>query len=1330
MKKILLQLQTLSIKCAVFGVAQMLAMLIVLLALLQTVSNSRAAQSAWVHFDNAHMLVYSNDVSGNKVMDFSSAGYMGGGVAIPNVVTVQTLNPSGGDDTAAMQGAINYVGGLAADTNGIRGALQLGTGAFLVSGQINITASGVVVRGSGSGAGGTIIKVTASSPITLFNIVGSGSPSTSGKVSITNSYVPSGAMMFGVSNASGFAVGDTVIIGRTVTTNWIHYLGMDALVHNGATQTWISAGTVITTDRTIKQISGNQITLDAPLTDSFDTSYLGIPAGTMSKYSWTGRISQVGLENFFIQEPAVTTTYASVYMGSLIDSWVRDVVIQDGARCFKTDSSTKRITVDGVIIQHTVATNAAAPAADFDCYGTQLFFNNCKAFGTTGNRMWPFLTQATSTGPIVLLNFYTTEILGITPHQRWTTGVLADNCSLPNTTDGEDRFLGEQGINYCNRGTAGTGQGWATGWSVAWNVISPYFLVSAAPGTKNWCIGGIGTKISDSPNPDGIYDAFGSIVSPQSLYFEQLKERLGGAAIENIGYQLFTISNSPSSRTIPAGANTTFSVNVGDPTLMSNIVALSVSGLPAGASASFNTNSVTSAGNATLTVTASNSIAPGVYTFNVIGASVGLSHTNAISLVIGSFSLSASPASQTVLAGSNTSYTVALATNSSFTGSVNFGVGGLPPGAGASFNPAALNTNGNSTLSLTTASNTPPGNYPLTINGTNGGGISSATVALTINTLVVNSDTLLWTNGAADMNWSSALNWTNITSGGYGPPGIFNDVVFTNFSAAVTGSTINNMVSSDTAVNSLAYENISGFHTTQIALGKTLSVGGSGGLVVGTETDLGNAASVYSTITGAGSALVISNANANLIVRQASASSGGALKATLNLSGLDNFQATIARIELGALGGSARPCGILYLAKTNFITASGASPAIILGGQGGVSGGNSGNGSFLYLGQTNAIFANSISMATFKQGGCLMLFNPAFTGNSPSAYFRATDGVGPVSSWLIADSGSSGGTVNTSGTNDFSGGTVDALVNNLTIARSTTGSGNGNSSGTLTFAAGTMNIGTLQIGVQGSSSANVATATVNVNGAAQLLVATNLELAHVVGGTGAAGTVGTLNVNGGIVQTTNIFGGGGVSTINLNSGTMDLQAGNPFPGSIANVSSLRVGANGVAGNALLKNAASIVVSNTITIATNGMITGNTFITSPGLIVNGTIAPGTPTTTGLLTCLGNVTINGTNMMKLNKNNATNDVLSVGGNLVYGGTLNISVLSGMLAINDSFKLFNATGYSSSFANVVPATPGAGLAWDMSSLAVNGILSVVSSGVGAPHREHQRKWKHAGH
>src|SRR6266540_2207619 len=149
--------------------------------------------------------------------------------------------------------------------------------------------------------------------------------------------------------------------------------------------------------------------------------------------------------------------------------------------------------------------------------------------------------------------------------------------------------------------------------------------------------------------------------------------------------------------------------------------------------------------------------------------------------------------------------------------------------------------------------------------------------------------TIIW-NGASgtDTNWSTSGNWL----GGLAP-GSADDVKFYDDGADATVSNVNNVVNGAFAgsVLSLQYGNTNNFHTTLIESGKTLTV--LGNLSVATDTDNGSAQSVFATITGPGAKLVLSNTAANLIVRQGSANSGGSLRATLDLSGVDTFSATI-----------------------------------------------------------------------------------------------------------------------------------------------------------------------------------------------------------------------------------------------------------------------------------------------------------------------------------------------------------------------------------------------------------------------------------------------------
>jgi hypothetical protein len=492
--------------------------------------------SQWVHADSNGKLVYKTLPPGDRIMDFSFAGYMGGGVSIPSVSVQKTIAPSGTDDTAAIQSAIDAVSALPL-SHGARGAVVLQAGSFSVSAPLTISASGVVVRGSGPGANGTTIKMTGQ-PHTAFNIGGTGSYKTTGSAAaISDTYVPSGAVSFHVNDASGFAVGDAVLVQRPVTAAWVHFMGMDTLVRNGAHQTWIGVGSIITTDRAIAAISVNEITLDVPLSDNFDAQYLSPPGGSIVKYTFAGRISQAGLEDLLVVGPALNVPisqpqYTVLQMDDVIDAWVRNIVVQDTQNSFSIGARAKRVTLQNVNITHTIA-HTGDGMADFSISGTQTLVDRC---ASNGSGSWPILTQGQQTGPIAVVHFTSDQPSGISPHQRWATGLLADECQFPNSPKTSP------GVAYWDRGTHGSGQGWTLGWGVAWNVTTPFVVVQQPPGSQNWCIGCSGAIVEKAPEgstttpPDGIFESSGTLVSPSSLYLAQLCDRLGPQAVANLGY--------------------------------------------------------------------------------------------------------------------------------------------------------------------------------------------------------------------------------------------------------------------------------------------------------------------------------------------------------------------------------------------------------------------------------------------------------------------------------------------------------------------------------------------------------------------------------------------------------------------------------------------------------------------------------------------------------------------------------------------------------------------------------------------------------------------------
>jgi len=514
--------------------------------------NSLYAQNSgkteWVKYDLNGKLVYKTTTAGDRIMDFSHAGYKGGGVALPTIATTITVKPSGtGDDTKAIQAAVDQVAKMPLQ-NGFRGAVELSAGVFNCTSSIIISESGIVLRGKGSDQNGTTIKMSGA-PHTAI-VIGKGNTKVAlGAVEaneqveqistrFVDSYVPFGTTSFNVADAKGFKIGDTIAIYRPTTDAWIHFMEMDNMYREGKKQTWVGAGRQEIAKRIIKAITGNRLTIDVPLADSYDAKFL-LPMGVkVAKIKVLNRVTNVGVEDLHIQCEPLDSSYGNApYAGIRVggdDCWVKNVFAEETMNT--TVLAGDRITMQRVKIKHTYANLGASKPADFSLEGSQNLIDRCEATGGNTYFVW---TSSLITGPNVVLNS-TFKGIGsrIQPHQRWATGLLTDNCTI---ADGN--------IDFMNRGIAGSGHGWTMAWAVAWNCIAKSYIIQNPPGTVNWAIGCIGereqtARLFDSRPiiPDGTFDSHGKPVAIQSLYLAQLQERLGKTGLKNIGYQSNDIS--------------------------------------------------------------------------------------------------------------------------------------------------------------------------------------------------------------------------------------------------------------------------------------------------------------------------------------------------------------------------------------------------------------------------------------------------------------------------------------------------------------------------------------------------------------------------------------------------------------------------------------------------------------------------------------------------------------------------------------------------------------------------------------------------------------------
>jgi autotransporter-associated beta strand protein len=320
----------------------------------------------------------------------------------------------------------------------------------------------------------------------------------------------------------------------------------------------------------------------------------------------------------------------------------------------------------------------------------------------------------------------------------------------------------------------------------------------------------------------------------------------------------------------------------------------------------------------------------------------------------------------------------------------------------------------------------------------------------------------------------------------------------------------------------------------------------------------------------------------------------------------------------------------------------------------------------------------------------------------------------PASTGILVKQGS--GTLSLGGVSTYSGNT---FMNNGTV-QLTTGD-NRLPTGTV------VNIGQ-------SASANLGV--FNLNGRNQEIagldsvsgINTSATLKNAVTNSGPAATL-TLSGSGTYAYGDGSTNNSGMITgpINLmitGSGTQTLGDTNTYTGN----TTVNAGTLALSGTGLINQTPVITVAIGATVDASGRTDG-TLTLSSGQTLSGfgtvkgvltvtsfsTVAPGSVGGLGVLTITSSATLGGTNVMKLDKTSGTNDVLSVGGTLTYGGMLNVTNLSGTLAAGDSFKLFNASAYAGSFSTTnLPVLDG-GLVWDTSALT-NGRLNVVSKP--APH------------
>lgn len=132
------------------------------------------------------------------------------------------------------------------------------------------------------------------------------------------------------------------------------------------------------------------------------------------------------------------------------------------------------------------------------------------------------------------------------------------------------------------------------------------------------------------------------------------------------------------------------------------------------------------------------------------------------------FSLSASPASVTVVQGNSGSSTITSTVTGGFDSAVSLTAAGQPTGVTVTFSSGSITGTGTSTMTFTVATTTATGTYPITVTGTSGSTTETTTVSLTVTNVTAGfSISASPTSISVDRGSSGTVTITTSVTGGF-----------------------------------------------------------------------------------------------------------------------------------------------------------------------------------------------------------------------------------------------------------------------------------------------------------------------------------------------------------------------------------------------------------------------------------------------------------------------------------------------------------------------------------------------------------------------------------
>ena len=472
-------------------------------------------------------------------IDFSYCGYHASEDSIPLAEVKAYVECAEGDMSATIQQAIDYVSSLPIGRDGLRGAVLLGPGTFVLQERLAIEASGVVLRGSGRDI--TVLRKEGFDRGSLLRIEGRQNK-TYGKDTLwVNEVVELGTKEISVTGTKGVGIGSLanrqVEIVRQSSAPWIEKVG--CRIYGGGIDAlaWKPGDIDLLWRRTVVGVDGNTLKLDAPLTMGFDpneeASYIDnkkklhehVPMSPcyVRIVDDLGEIGESGIENLSLEsgfDPRNAHDENHCWTGVSLeyahDCWVRLVNFKHLAGAgVVMQSSARRITVKDCQYLEPVSENAGLRRTSFYVMGQQCLVQRC--YARQGRH--DFVTGFCAAGPNAFVQCEAQEALSYSGGlDSWACGTLYDIVEI----DGHDLVMK-------NLGQDNNGAGWNAASSVAWQ-CSAAEIHCYSPDTINTNRAyGAWAQFSG----DGYWSNSNNHVQPRSLYYAQLEERLGEKMVVN-----------------------------------------------------------------------------------------------------------------------------------------------------------------------------------------------------------------------------------------------------------------------------------------------------------------------------------------------------------------------------------------------------------------------------------------------------------------------------------------------------------------------------------------------------------------------------------------------------------------------------------------------------------------------------------------------------------------------------------------------------------------------------------------------------------------------------